>query len=182
MSSGMYLGIVTEADADLDALLAALSRVRGRGPRPPGLHGDHDHGHRPHHGGPPWVRGEHGHPFGAHARLGGAPARMRLLDVLTAADGPMSVSELASAIGVDQPRASRLVQQAVDLGLVAREADPADARRTRIALTGTGRGRVGAFRGERRDRLARALADFTPEERAELVRLVGKLASAWPQD
>ncbi|MDJ1114201.1 MarR family winged helix-turn-helix transcriptional regulator [Microbacterium dauci] len=183
MSSDMYLWMVTEPDADLDALLAALSRVRGRGPR---LHGDHGHdgphGHPGRHAGPPWLRGEHPHPFGPHARLGGAPARMRLLDVLTAADGPMSVSDLAAAIGVDQPRASRLVQQAVELGLVAREADPADARRTRIALTATGRGRVGAFRDERRDRLSRALAEFSAQERADLVRLVGKLAASWPQD
>jgi DNA-binding MarR family transcriptional regulator len=171
---------VTEPDADLDALLAALSRVRGRGPR---LHGDHGHdGPHGRRGGPPWLRGEHPHPFGPHARLGGAPARMRLLDVLTAADGPMSVGDLAAAIGVDQPRASRLVQQAVELGLVAREADPADARRTRIGLTAAGRGRVGAFRDERRERLSRALAEFSAQERADLVRLVGKLAASWPQD
>ncbi|HCJ49288.1 MAG TPA: hypothetical protein DHW40_08165 [Microbacterium sp.] len=173
---------MTDADADLDALLAALARVRGRGPRPPGEHGHPHAGPRGMHGGPPWMRGEHGHPFGPHARLGGAPARMRLLDVLAASDAPMSVSELATSIGVDQPRASRLVQQAVEMGLAAREADPADARRTRVALTADGRRRAGAFRGERRDRLSRALAEFTPAERAELVRLVGKLAAAWPQD
>ena len=39
----------------------------------------------------------------------------------------MSVTELATEIGVDQPRASRLVQAAVHEGLVVREADPDDA-------------------------------------------------------
>jgi DNA-binding MarR family transcriptional regulator len=48
------------------------------------------------------------------------------------------VSELGEAIGVDQPRAPRLVQQSVEMGLVQREADPDDARRTRIALTPVG--------------------------------------------
>ncbi|MFS0865869.1 MarR family winged helix-turn-helix transcriptional regulator [Microbacterium sp. 179-B 1A2 NHS] len=175
---------MTEPDADLDALLVALSRVRGRGPRPGG-EGSHSHGHRGgprgDHGGPPWMRGDHGNPFGPHARLGGAPARMRLLDVLAASETALSVGELAEAIGVDQPRASRLVQQAVAMGLAAREADPADARRTRIALTSEGRKHVGDFRGERRERLRSALADFSPEERSELVRLLGKLAAAWPQ-
>lgn len=153
-----------------------------------GGHGDHgDHGG---HGGPPWARG-HGQgpfgpgpfgagPFGPHARFGGGPARMRLLDALATASHPLSVSEVGEAIGVDQPRASRLIQQAVDLGLVQREADPADARRTRVALTDQGSRIVRGFRGERRERLQTALASFSPEERAELARLLTKLAGAWP--
>ena len=160
-------------------------------------HGDHggrdshgDHGDHGGHGGPPWSRG-HGQgpfgpgpfgagPFGPHARFGGGPARMRLLDALATASHPLSVSEVGEAIGVDQPRASRLIQQAVDLGLVQREADPADARRTRVALTDQGSRIVRGFRGERRERLQTALASFSPEERAELARLLTKLAGAWP--
>lgn len=92
----------------------------------------------------------------------------------------MSVSEIADAIGVDQPRASRLVQQAVEMELVVREADPDDARRTRIVLTDGGRAAAGGFRGERREAVATALEGFTDEERAELARLLGKLAEAWP--
>ncbi len=105
---------------------------------------------------------------------------MRLLDALATASHPLSVSEVGEAIGVDQPRASRLIQQAVDLGLVQREADPADARRTRVALTDQGSRIVRGFRGERRERLQTALASFSPEERAELARLLTKLAGAWP--
>ena len=37
------------------------------------------------------------------------------------------------------------------------------------------------FRGQRREHLTHALADFTPEERTELARLLTKLAAAWPQ-
>lgn len=112
---------------------------------------------------------------------GGGPARLRLLEALAAASHPLSVSELGEAIGVDQPRASRLVQQAVDLGLVRREADPEDARRTRIALTDEGSRIARGFRGQRREHLTQALADFTPDERADLARLLAKLAAAWPQ-
>ena len=67
------------------------------------------------------------------------------------------------------------------MGLVRREADPDDARRTRIALTDEGARIARGFRGERREKLETALADFAPDERAELVRLLTKLAEAWPQ-
>lgn len=145
--------------------------------RPPWDHGGprshpHGRGHGQPFGGPPWA--------GGHGRFGG-PARVRMLEALAAADGSLSVSEIAQVVGVDQPRASRLVQQSVELGLVRREADPADARRTRIALTDEGATVVRGFRGERRDAVRTALADFSDADRAELARLLAKLAEAWPR-
>jgi len=104
---------------------------------------------------------------------------MRMLEALAAASAPLSVSDLGTAIGVDQPRASRLVQQGVAHGFVRREADPDDARRTRIALTDEGRRMARGVRGERREALGTALAAFTDEERAELARLLTKLADNW---
>jgi DNA-binding MarR family transcriptional regulator len=143
-----------------EAVAHALSRLRGRRP--------HGHG-RP--GGPPWMTDP-------SARIGG-PARMRMLEALAAASTPLSVSALGEAVGVDQPRASRLVQQGVDHGLVRREADPDDARRTRIALTDEGRRFARGMRGERREHLGRALESFTADERTELARLLNKLADNW---
>lgn len=104
---------------------------------------------------------------------------MRMLEALQAAPDPLSVSALGEAIGVDQPRASRLVQQGVERGLVRREADPDDARRTRIALTDAGRRIARGARGERRQALSTALEAFSDEERAELARLLNKLADNW---
>ncbi|MFC0198214.1 MarR family winged helix-turn-helix transcriptional regulator, partial [Microbacterium arthrosphaerae] len=118
-------------------------------------------------------------PWAGAGRIGG-PARMRLLEALAAASHPLSVGEIAEAVGVDQPRASRLVQQAVALELVRREVDPDDARRTRVALTDAGSRLVRGFRGERREAVDAALAAFTDDERAELARLLTKLADAWP--
>ena len=106
---------------------------------------------------------------------------MRLLETLAQASGPLSVGELAEAIGVDQPRASRLVQQGVELGVVRREADPDDARRTRVALTDAGSALVRGFRGDRRQAIDRALSTFTDAERADLARLLTKLAEGWPR-
>jgi DNA-binding MarR family transcriptional regulator len=104
---------------------------------------------------------------------------MRMLEALAAASAPLSVSDLGIAIGVDQPRASRLVQQGVERGFVRREADPDDARRTRIALTDEGRKLARGMRGERREMLTTALASFTDDERVELARLLNKLADNW---
>lgn len=154
-------------------------------------HGSHESGHRPHepgwmrggphhgrpHAGPPWAGSP---PWGAGQRFGG-PARLRLLEALAAASAPLSVSEIGDAIGVDQPRASRLVQQVVEQGLARREADPDDARRSRVALTDQGVAVVRGFRGERRDAIDTALAEFTDAERADLARLLTKLADAWPR-
>jgi DNA-binding MarR family transcriptional regulator len=106
---------------------------------------------------------------------------LRLLEALGTASRALSVSEVGEAIGVDQPRASRLVQQAAEMGLVRREADPDDARRTRIALTDEGRALVRGFRGERRDAIDSALTTFSDAERADLARLLTKLADAWPR-
>src|SRR5690349_15302414 len=180
-----------------DAIASALARLRGRRmPRPPwgdapmhrgqamGPHGETHGGPHfgPHGGGPGWGhsgRGHGGPPWAGAGRIGG-PARMRLLEALAAATHPLSVGEIAQAVGVDQPRASRLVQQSVELGLVRREADPDDARRTRVALTDAGTRLVRGFRGERREAIDSALAAFTDDERAELARLLTKLADSWP--
>lgn len=162
-----------------DEIAAALARIRGRRPRPPFPPDAHHHPHG--RGGGPWGRGAPPWADPGQGRFGG-PARLRLLDALVAASGPMSVSEIAGAIGVDQPRASRLVQQAQQMGLVARETDPDDARRTRVRLTPAGEGLVSGFRGRRRDAVRSALEGFTDAERAELSRLLAKFADAWPSD
>ena len=100
--------------------------------------------------------------------------------VLARADRPLSVSEIAEAVGVDQPRASRLVAQGVEHGLVRREADPDDARRTSIALTEQGLAAARHFRGAQRDQVAIALESFSDDEREELASLLARLAGSWP--
>ncbi|MDI9891484.1 MarR family winged helix-turn-helix transcriptional regulator [Microbacterium sp. IEGM 1404] len=165
-----------------DEIAAALAKLRGRRPRPPfagGFGGPHAHEHRGHgphpfHGGPPWADPGQG-------RFAGV-ARLRMLDALVSASGPLSVSGIADAVGVDQPRASRLVQQGVQMRLVEREPDPDDARRTRVRLTAEGERLVSSLRGRRRDAVRSALESFTDAERADFARLLAKFADAWPQD
>jgi DNA-binding MarR family transcriptional regulator len=138
-------------------------------------HGGHGHGHE---------HGHHGHEHrggpGRHALA--HAARFRLLDALEGAERPPSVSELADSIGVDQPRASRLVQAAVEAGHVRREADPSDARRSALVLTTSGRKLLASARDTRRDAVETALAGFTPEETAEFARLLARFIADWPRD
>ncbi|MFE6965045.1 MarR family winged helix-turn-helix transcriptional regulator [Agromyces sp. NPDC057679] len=176
--------------AAVEAALVAMRRDQGRrrlqrrgehgGPHhghgPHGdHHGHHDHEHEPDVAGRPQRRGRGG-PGLAQA------ARFRLLDALEAAPQPPSVGQLAEAIGVDQPRASRLVQAAVEAGHARREIDPADARRSAIVLTAAGRRVLAGARDTRRGAVETALAGFTPEESAEFARLLTRFVAAWPRD
>ena len=195
-----------DAGPEADQIVAALAKLRGRrGHRGgPGHPGGPEFGGAPRHNGPEGVRGagfRHGrgeHPGfepgrdpafwgrGGHGPRGGfggfgGPALLRLLGQLAHAAEAQSISALAEQIGVDQPRASRLVQQAVERGFAAREADPEDARRTRVRLTEAGQQAVHGFRGRQRADMLVALEQFAPAERRELARLMTKLAAAWPE-
>ncbi|NLA64851.1 MAG: MarR family transcriptional regulator [Leucobacter sp.] len=115
---------------------------------------------------------------GGHHEHGG-PALRRLLKRLADEREAMSVSDIASEIGVDQPRASRLVAQGVELGLLRREADPSDARRTRIALTEQGAAHAQAHREAAERAVAAALGGFTEAEQRQLASLLARFAEAW---
>ena len=67
---------------------------------------------------------------------------MREYDVLytlSKCRGPLRISELNRHVLLSQPALSRLVDRLAERGLVARQADPADGRGVRLALTGAGR-------------------------------------------
>lgn len=107
-----------------------------------------------------------------------------MLEALAAADAEgrqLSVSSLATAIGVDQPRASRLVQEGVERGLVRRIPDPSDARRALIQLTTAGRSQLGEVQDHRRSAVETALASFTPEEARTFAELFARFVQAWPR-
>ncbi|GAA1059077.1 hypothetical protein GCM10009573_05030 [Agromyces bracchium] len=191
MSSDMYSWGVDEQHPagqggdPVERIEAALASLR-RGGRPQwgaphGEAGEH-HRHGPFggpHGGPfggPFGRGGPGGGRGPWEFRVGPVARARLLAMLDAADRPMSVTELAGAVGVDQPRASRLVQAVVEEGLAVREADPDDARRTRIRITDDGRAAVHAATSSRRRAIEAALDGFSDEDRERFAELLGRFA------
>jgi DNA-binding MarR family transcriptional regulator len=106
-----------------------------------------------------------------------------LLDALAAAsaDDRLGISEVAAAIGVDQPRASRLVNDAAERGLVDRAVDPRDARRSVVTITEAGRAALEAARSSRRSAVTEALTGFTDAEREQFAQLLSRFAAAWPR-
>jgi DNA-binding MarR family transcriptional regulator len=102
-------------------------------------------------------------------------AIFELLDVVDAATvhgGALTVTEAAAALGVDQPRASRLTAQAMDADLLRRAADQADGRRSLLILTPSGRDALDRIQAFRQHVIAEATTDWSTEDRATLARLL----------
>ncbi|QWT19113.1 bifunctional helix-turn-helix transcriptional regulator/GNAT family N-acetyltransferase [Bacillus sp. NP157] len=59
--------------------------------------------------------------------------------------GPTTVTEVASAIGQTHSAVSQLADRLVDAGMVVRQRDPADGRRSVLALTDAGERALGAL-------------------------------------
>ncbi|MGC3000755.1 MarR family winged helix-turn-helix transcriptional regulator [Streptomyces sp. G35A] len=89
--------------------------------------------------------------------------------------GTQRATELAAYIGVGKATMSRQLRALEELGLVAREPDPADGRAWLVALTEEGHDRVSRVREARRARYAGRLADWDPAEVVELARLLHQL-------
>ncbi|MEV6432122.1 MarR family transcriptional regulator [Nocardia sp. NPDC051463] len=104
-------------------------------------------------------------------------AVFRVLDAVAESESA-TVGTLAPTLGVDQPRASRLVAQAVSSGLLERLADQHDGRRAVLRLTPDGASLVAAARNGRRAAMATAMADWTADERTEFARLLGRFVDA----
>ena len=98
-----------------------------------------------------------------------------VLDVVEAAEqagAPASVSSLAAALPIDQPRASKLVAAAVEAGLVRREADQTDGRRALLVRTEAGRAATDEVHRFRGSIFAAAMADWSDADRADFARLL----------
>jgi DNA-binding MarR family transcriptional regulator len=91
-------------------------------------------------------------------------------------DGPQGVSDLA---GAERVRPQSMAQTVSDLeasGLVSRQPDPSDGRRSLVDLTVEGRAVLAADRRQREGWLAEAISEgFTDDERLTLVGAVSLL-------
>ncbi|WP_199551225.1 MarR family winged helix-turn-helix transcriptional regulator [Streptomyces sp. N35] len=95
--------------------------------------------------------------------------------------GPQRATELAAYFGVGKATMSRQLRALEELGLVAREPDPADGRAALVRLTEEGRDRFRTVRGARRGRYVRQLAGWDRAEVAELARLLHQLNAGGEQ-
>ncbi len=102
---------------------------------------------------------------------GSAYGLLSLLDVA----GPLRASDLVSRLGLDKSTVSRQVAHLVDLGLVARTADPADGRAQVLTPSAEGATRLNRIRTVRRERWQSDLSDWPTEDVAALAGLLGRL-------
>ncbi|WP_206752043.1 MarR family winged helix-turn-helix transcriptional regulator [Kribbella antiqua] len=106
-------------------------------------------------------------------QAGGPDPVQEVLDAIEAAEpDALGVNGVAAALGVDQPRASKLVAAAVTAGLVRREADQQDGRRTTLVLTADGRRQLDWVHTYRRERFAAAMDGWTDDERQTFADLL----------
>jgi DNA-binding MarR family transcriptional regulator len=103
--------------------------------------------------------------------------QIRGLMTLTKA-GPLTIGELAGALGISQPSASILVGHLVRAGLVERAEDPADRRRTFARLSRRGEELLGQIRQDKRERVRRWLAELADDDLTALARGLRALAAA----
>ena len=114
-----------------------------------------------------WVRSRMREP-------GVSYARMRLLGALHCG-GPKIMSGISDELGVTRRNITALVDALEEEGFVRRRPHPTDRRATVIGLTDEGGRTMDTLYEEHRKSVAELFAGLTPEDRAELVRLLGLL-------
>jgi len=110
--------------------------------------------------------------------LGRGSGRVRSLMWL--AEGPMSLSGLAEAVGVDAPYATLIVDSLEQRGLVERQPDPADRRRKLVTLTAAGNEAIGKLRRIEREPPP-GFARLSSTELATLEALLCRIAAEPPR-
>lgn len=90
----------------------------------------------------------------------------------------VTVADVAAALDVAPSTASRLVDRAIAAGVAQKAPSAANRRKVRLGLTPDGAALAERARAFRAARLAALLADWHPEDRAQLARLLERFATA----
>lgn len=112
--------------------------------------------------------------FASQQRDGVEQAAYFLLGVLVT-EGPQRTTSLAEAVHSDTSTVSRQVGALVRLGLVERQADPADGRACLLAATPRGEECFDHERQHRTEQIAGVLGQWTSEELRMVSALLGRL-------
>ncbi|GGN57021.1 MarR family winged helix-turn-helix transcriptional regulator [Streptomyces kronopolitis] len=104
---------------------------------------------------------------------GGAADRVLLARLVVGGD--QRATDLAADAFLDLSTVSRQVRSLVERGLVTRRPDPEDRRGSLLAATDAGRAAFAQYRSQRDAELAALLEPWTPQDRADLIRLLGRL-------
>lgn len=94
-------------------------------------------------------------------------------------EGPIRPSDLTVQMGVQISTISRQVAELERRHLVTREVDPSDRRAITFTLSDHGERVLAAIRKVRYERLRARLIDWSHDDRADLARLLGRLAESF---
>ena len=118
-----------------------------------------------------------------HARVtaGGPSLDRALYPVLArvADEGPMRLSELADALGVQRSTVSRQIAELERAGLVERHVDPSDGRASMLLVTKRGAADLARLRARWRTLLGEITSDWPAKDVARLGDLLGRLADGF---
>lgn len=109
------------------------------------------------------------------------PAAYGLL-VLLARNPSMRLTELSMHLGVGKPSLSRQVSFLESIGLLDKQADPADGRAQTISLTRKGRSQLDVVQKARKQAFRERVAAWPQEDVAELARLLRQLNDTYTAD
>jgi DNA-binding MarR family transcriptional regulator len=101
--------------------------------------------------------------------------QIKLLHLLDAGADKLTLKQGAELVGVSLPAASRLVDDLVQRGLLARHEDAEDRRMKRISLTDAGRSVVHQLHAARLSGLKQFVESLTDDEQRALADAVTKL-------
>ncbi|WP_310725873.1 MarR family winged helix-turn-helix transcriptional regulator [Streptomyces sp. N2A] len=130
---------------------------------------------------PSWLLGRaaaRGHRLVADA-LATEGMRMMHHAVLSAVDelGPVSQAELGRTLGIDPKDMVALVNDLQKDGLVTRTPDPNDRRKNAVEISPAGKQRLRRTQQLGDQANAELTAALTPDERAQLITLLGKITA-----
>jgi DNA-binding MarR family transcriptional regulator len=89
--------------------------------------------------------------------------------------GAQSQTTLSARSGLDRSDVVRWVDDLAERGLLERAQDPTDRRRNTITLTAQGRRRLAGLDRQIQQAQQRLLSSLSARERAQLVRLLGRV-------
>ena len=98
--------------------------------------------------------------------------------VILASRGPQGIADLAEAVAVTPPTASRLCERLVRKGLVRRRTDRRDRRQVRVGLTEAGRHLVDTVTERRREEIAGLLASIPQQDQRPVAAALQQLAKS----
>ena len=98
--------------------------------------------------------------------------------VVLASRGPQRLAELAEAVAVTPPTATRMCDRLIKKGLVVRRNDRGDRRLVRLSLAKRGRDLVDEVTRRRRQEIVQLVGAVPPDQRLAMVDSLQRLSAA----